>query len=118
MSTSNFPPDAASMARLLIAAAQRQDEAALIGLVNECLAPARGRLTESADRLLTEPAAARRLGISAKSLWTLAKRGQIAFVKIGTSKRYDPADLDRFVAASTVKTNDVKHALPARDVGP
>jgi len=95
--------------KLILAAAQRQDDAALLGLINGLLRP---RQSEPAPGLLSEPDAARRLGISPRSLFTLAKDGHIAYVRIGTSKRYDPRELDRYITANTVK-----HTLPSPPAG-
>ncbi len=49
--------------------------------------------------LLTSPEAAKALAISARTLWTLTKRGEIPSVKIGRAVRYDPADLRAWIDA-------------------
>jgi excisionase family DNA binding protein len=48
-------------------------------------------------RLLKPPDAAKRLGISERKLWDLAKRGEVPVVRIGRSVRYDVADLQRWI---------------------
>jgi excisionase family DNA binding protein len=110
------PPVAAdpnAFVRHLLAAAQRQDEQAVLGLVNTFMRTVASAVAAAAPALLPEPEAARRLGISPRTLWSLANNGHIAVVRIGTSKRYDPRELDRYIAANTVK-----HALPVAPVGP
>ena len=47
--------------------------------------------------LLTARQAARVLTISARTLWSLTKDGQIPAVRIGRAVRYDPADLRRWI---------------------
>ena len=47
--------------------------------------------------LLTSSDAAKLLAISARTLWDLAKAGDIPRVRIGHSIRYDPADLKAYV---------------------
>lgn len=47
--------------------------------------------------LLTYRRAARRLGVSERTLWGLVKRGQLPAVKFGGVVRIDPVDLDRFI---------------------
>jgi hypothetical protein len=108
--------DPAATAALLLAAAQRGDEQALLGILNGILLKSQAK-ADTAPALLTEPDAARRLGISPRSLWSLANDGHIAFVRIGTSKRYDPRELDRYITANTVRANPDPHALPSPDVG-
>jgi predicted site-specific integrase-resolvase len=56
-------------------------------------------MTHSAT-LLNEHAAAERLNLSVKTLrrWRWAGRGP-SYIKVGTAVRYDPADLDTFIAA-------------------
>lgn len=49
------------------------------------------------ERLLDEREAAKFLGVSPRTLWGLASRGEVPYVRIGkTSKRYDPRDLRAF----------------------
>ncbi|MFM8704933.1 MAG: helix-turn-helix domain-containing protein [Planctomycetia bacterium] len=63
-------------------------------------------MNESVDtvdviELLDERAAARRLGISPRSMWGLADSGAIPFIRIGPRlKRYDPRDLADFIERS------------------
>jgi excisionase family DNA binding protein len=49
--------------------------------------------------LIPEREAARRLSLSSRTLFTLRRRGQIPFLKIGTKTLYDPHDLTEFIAA-------------------
>lgn len=59
-----------------------------------------GNMNEPVDiaDLLDERTAARRLGISRRSMWGLADSGAIPFIRIGPRlKRYDPRDLADFI---------------------
>lgn len=57
----------------------------------------------SLERLLDEREAATFLGVSPRTLWGLASRGEVPYVRIGkTSKRYDPRDLRAFCARNRV----------------
>lgn len=48
----------------------------------------------AADPLVvTEREAARRLGISARTMWTMRNAGQVPFIKIRGAVRYSVADL-------------------------
>jgi excisionase family DNA binding protein len=47
--------------------------------------------------LLSESQAARLLGVSPRTVFTLAAKGELPVVRIGSSKRYDPADLRKFI---------------------
>lgn len=47
--------------------------------------------------LLTEPEAAKYLGISSRKLWNLAAAGEIPTVPVGRLKRYDRRDLVAYV---------------------
>jgi len=49
--------------------------------------------------LIDDKAAAKLLGISARSLWTLANRGEVRSVRVGRRRLYRPADLEAFVTA-------------------
>jgi excisionase family DNA binding protein len=51
------------------------------------------------NRLLTDIEAADRLGVCSRTVWTLAETGRLPRVRIGRSVRYDPDDLDAFIAA-------------------
>lgn len=54
--------------------------------------------TPSAPRLLLRPhEAAAALSISERALWTLTATGKLSAVRIGRSKRYDPADLRAWI---------------------
>jgi len=48
--------------------------------------------------LLREREAARLLGVSPRTLWTLAHSGDLPCVRFGRSKRYSLAALQRFIA--------------------
>jgi excisionase family DNA binding protein len=50
--------------------------------------------------LVSSREAAKLLSISERTLWTLTKNGQIGCVRIGTSKRYAVAELERFIASA------------------
>jgi excisionase family DNA binding protein len=57
-----------------------------------------GEAGAPADALLWGPArAAKALGISERSLWTLTRRGAIPHVKLGRSVRYSPRALQDWV---------------------
>jgi excisionase family DNA binding protein len=43
--------------------------------------------------LITAPDAAKALALSERTLWTMAKTGQIQCVRQGRAVRFDPADL-------------------------
>lgn len=49
-------------------------------------------------RLLTSREAAEWLAVSPRTLWELANRGDLPCVRIGRSVRYDPNDLDAWIA--------------------
>ncbi len=60
-------------------------------------------------RLLNEFETANRLGLSVKTLrrWRWAGQG-IPFIKLGRSVRYDPAEIEAFIAAGRrVSTSDL-----------
>ena len=60
--------------------------------------------TTTEPRLAVRPAeAARLLGISARTLWTLTNRGEIPAAKAGRVVLYRPADLDAWLAAQIAK---------------
>ena len=48
--------------------------------------------------LLKPHDAAALLNVSARSLWSLYNRGEIPVVRIGKAVRFDPADLERWIA--------------------
>lgn len=60
-------------------------------------------MNEQQTHALTEHEVAARLGLSVATLraWRMRRKGP-CFVRFGRAVRYLPADLDRFVAASTV----------------
>lgn len=47
--------------------------------------------------LLTERQAARSLGVSPRTVWGLADRGQLPVVRIGRAKRYDLRDIESLI---------------------
>lgn len=51
-------------------------------------------------KLVTEREAATILSISPRSLWDLRTRGDIPFVRIGRSVRYDTRDLETWIQDS------------------
>lgn len=51
------------------------------------------------QRLLNPDEAAERLGIARWKLYEMARRGVIASIKEGRTIRFDPADLDTFIAS-------------------
>lgn len=59
--------------------------------------------TSPVESLLNERQAARVLGVSPRTLWGLASRGEVPFVRVGkTSKRYDPSDLRAYCERNRV----------------
>lgn len=56
--------------------------------------------TVDAPQLLDSREAARRLGVSARTLWSLTDSGQVRAVRIGRLVRFDPRDLTAFVEAA------------------
>ncbi|RIK78413.1 MAG: DNA-binding protein [Planctomycetota bacterium] len=54
-------------------------------------------LTVDAPLLLDSREAARRLGISARTLWTLTDEGRVKAVRINRLVKYDPRDLLAFI---------------------
>jgi excisionase family DNA binding protein len=57
--------------------------------------------TEIATELLTEPQAARVLGIGLSTLKKLTRSGELRSVKIGAAKRIRRCDLDAYLASLT-----------------
>ena len=55
--------------------------------------------------LLTPPEAAKALAVSARTLWTLTKDGEIGHIKVGRLVRYSVDDLRAFI--------DSRKATPA-----
>lgn len=47
--------------------------------------------------LLPAPDAARVIGVSERTLFTLTKGGKIPAVRIGRAVRYDPVDIQKFI---------------------
>jgi len=59
-------------------------------------------------RLLDVKQAARYLGTTPKTLYTMAWRRDIVFVKIGRSLRFDIADLERLIEKAKVRPTEEK----------
>ena len=53
--------------------------------------------TAELDKLLTTSEAARRLGVSKRTIQELAADRKLAFIKFGRNVRFAPADLDKFI---------------------
>ena len=53
--------------------------------------------TPAAERLLTYLQAAKLLGVSDRTVWSLVARDELPAVRFGRSVRIDPADLRAFV---------------------
>jgi excisionase family DNA binding protein len=68
-------------------------------------------------RLLNVREAARFLGTTPKTLYTMAWRRDILFVKIGRSLRFDVKDLERMIEQAKVRPRESKSraALPGRN---
>ncbi len=62
-------------------------------------------LSNSDDQpiLLSPKEAAKRLGISERTLWTITDRGEIHCIRIGASKRYPVTELERFVSTKLLE---------------
>jgi len=60
--------------------------------------------------LIDERKAARLLGISPRTLWTLRKSGKIPAIQIGRLVRYSLEDLNRFVQQNRTQMNDSARA--------
>ena len=58
----------------------------------------------TAESLLSEPEAARLLGISARTLWSLRKSGAISVIRIHSRVLYSHEDLERFIAANRIQS--------------
>lgn len=54
--------------------------------------------TAPAARLLTEPDAGIVLGVSARTIFTLAASGELDVVRIGRAKRITSESIERFIA--------------------
>ena len=66
------------------------------------------RKTEITPQLLSEPDAAKYLSISPRTLWSLRVNGEIAFLRIGRSIRYDLADLQAFIERLKAETRGAR----------
>lgn len=56
--------------------------------------------TRQSEQLLDAEAAARRLGTTERHVRRLAHERRLDSVKVGKKLRFDPADLDAFIAAN------------------
>lgn len=72
---------------------------------------------ETGRRLLNVKDAARFLGTTPKTLYTMVWRREIVFVKIGRSVRFDVQDLEQMIERAKVKPNErvVSRAQLQRD---
>lgn len=55
------------------------------------------------ERLLTYEQAAKLLGVTARTVWTLVNRRELRATHIGRSVRIDPADLRAFIQRGKVQ---------------
>lgn len=62
------------------------------------------RKTEITPQLLSEPDAAKYLSICPRTLWSLRASGEIAFLRIRRSIRYDIVDLKAYIERLKEKT--------------
>ncbi len=75
--------------------------------------PTDGPGTRVAPALLVAASeAARLLGISTRTLWTLTDQGEIPAVRIGRSVRYRPESLRRYAQAREEKARPTKEDRP------
>lgn len=58
------------------------------------------------EPLLTYRAAAKVLGVTERTIWTLVDRHDLPAVRFGRSVRIDPADLRSFIERSKVERHD------------
>ena len=56
--------------------------------------------SENGCLTLTEPEAARLLGISPRKLWSLRQAGEIPYIRFGRSVRYVKSQLEQWLSAS------------------
>jgi excisionase family DNA binding protein len=54
------------------------------------------------DRLLTVKQAASYLAIAVSHVYSLMERGELPYIKIGSSRRLHPQDLQQFIASRTI----------------
>ena len=66
------------------------------------------RKTVITPQLLSEADAAKYLSICPRTLWGLRASGEIAFLRVGRSIRYDVNDLNAFIARLKAETRGVK----------
>ncbi|MCC7085582.1 MAG: helix-turn-helix domain-containing protein [Pirellulales bacterium] len=56
--------------------------------------------------LVDTPTAARMLGVSARTVWTLANCGELRPTRIGRAVRFSVAELERFIAEREAFSSD------------
>lgn len=55
------------------------------------------------NALIDTAAAAERLGVSERSVRRMVFEKTLAYVKVGGSVRFDPADVDRYIRANRIE---------------
>jgi excisionase family DNA binding protein len=66
-------------------------------------------MNEAQNALLLKPAdAAKALAISPRKLWALTASGEIPHVRIGKCVRYPLSDLQRWIAANTTGSGQIR----------
>ena len=63
-------------------------------------------VSEGEPMLISATQAAKTLGISPRSLWTLTRAGTIPFIQLGRRVMYSPSSLQDWVARNTVVGGD------------
>ncbi len=66
------------------------------------------RKTDITPQLLSEADAAKYLSICPRTLWGLRASGEIAFLRVGRSIRYDLADLQAFIERIKAETRGAR----------
>lgn len=66
--------------------------------MNDSTTTATGEAPAPIPHLIDAKAAAIALGIGARKLWALTDCGELASIRIGNRVRYDPRDLEDFIA--------------------
>lgn len=77
----------------------------------DCWIPKASTAANEPPLLINEAEAARLLGISERTMWSLAKRGEIVPVRIGNRKLYRRADVHQY--ASIGSTCPPSSTLPS-----
>lgn len=68
-----------------------------MGEPNRCVGPMLTETKACSPLLVDARSAAKMLCVSERTLWSLSDRGQLASVRIGRRRLYDPRDLKAFV---------------------